>query len=218
MDELMAALDVDAACVVGNSMGGFVAAELAISFPARVEQLVLVSAVGISVADMRDDRAMAVLRRGERVLLMGGAFMAAQAARLSRRARLRRVAMAAVVTHPELLSPPLVAEQIAGSGAPGFVGGLDALTSYDFEDRLPEIGCPTLIYWGAKDLLVPVRHSKRFNELIPNSRRIVLEDTGHIPMLERPARFNADLAAFLDEDPGERVGATAASDERDGAL
>jgi pimeloyl-ACP methyl ester carboxylesterase len=218
LDELMGALDIEAASVVGNSMGGFVAAELAIRHPQRVERMVLVAAAGIGVAEMRNDRAMAVLKRGERIVLMGGAFMAANAARLSRRARLRRAAMAAVAAHPDRLSPPLVAEQISGSAAPGFLAALDALTSYDFEDRLPEIACPTLIYWGTKDRLVPVRHSKRFNELIENSRRIVLEDTGHVPMLERPARFNSDLEAFLEEDPGERVGATESSDQRDGAL
>jgi pimeloyl-ACP methyl ester carboxylesterase len=36
-----------------------------------------------------------------------------------------------------------------------------------------------------------------FGELIPNARKIVYADTGHVPMLERPARFNRDLEQFL---------------------
>ncbi|MCW3038652.1 MAG: alpha/beta fold hydrolase, partial [Solirubrobacterales bacterium] len=48
VDELLGQLGVSAACVVGNSMGGFVAAELAIRFPQRVERLVLVSAAGLA--------------------------------------------------------------------------------------------------------------------------------------------------------------------------
>jgi pimeloyl-ACP methyl ester carboxylesterase len=50
LDALLGELGIDAACVVGNSMGGFIAAELAIAFPQRVERLVLVSAAGISAA------------------------------------------------------------------------------------------------------------------------------------------------------------------------
>ena len=58
---------------------------------------------------------------------------------------------------------------------------------------------PTLIVWGDRDKLVPLRDADVFEELIPNARKIVYDDTGHVPMLERPARFNADLESFLSE-------------------
>jgi pimeloyl-ACP methyl ester carboxylesterase len=52
--------------------------------------------------------------------------------------------------------------------------------------------------WGRNDLLVPVGDAERFERLIgPNARKVIFEDTGHVPMLERPSRFNALLASFL---------------------
>jgi pimeloyl-ACP methyl ester carboxylesterase len=99
-----------------------------------------------------------------------------------------------------------VAEQIRGSGKPGFVPALDALAGYPIRDRLAEIACPTLIVWGAEDKVVPVRDADEFARLIPNARKVVWSQTGHVPMLERPAAFNRLLEAFLSEEPGERVG------------
>ena len=106
-----------------------------------------------------------------------------------------------IVAHrPDLLPGPLVAEQVRGSGKPGFVPALDALTDYPIRDRLGEIACPTLIVWGADDKLVPARDADEFADLIPNARKVVFQDTGHVAMLERPAAFNALLEAFLDEE------------------
>ena len=46
-------------------------------------------------------------------------------------------------------------------------------------------------------MLVPVGDAHEFERLIPNSRKILMEDTGHVPMLERPATFNNCLLEFL---------------------
>ena len=76
---------------------------------------------------------------------------------------------------------------------------MQALLDYDIRERLPQIACPTLIVWGASDRLITVRDADVFAELIPNSRKVVFEDTGHVSMLERPAAFNALLRDFLAE-------------------
>ena len=91
-----------------------------------------------------------------------------------------------------------------GSGKPGFSDALEAMCRYPLRDRLEKIGCPTLIVWGDKDILVPVKDAAIFEELIPDSRKIIYKDTGHVSMMERPARFNSDVKAFLDEAPGEQ--------------
>jgi pimeloyl-ACP methyl ester carboxylesterase len=98
-----------------------------------------------------------------------------------------------------------------GSGKPGFIPALDALTDYPIRNRLGEIACPTLIVWGAEDKLVPARDADEFARLIPNSRKVVWADTGHVAMLERPEAFNSLVQAFLAEEPGERVGASDAA-------
>jgi pimeloyl-ACP methyl ester carboxylesterase len=76
---------------------------------------------------------------------------------------------------------------------------LQAIVDYDFRERLPEIEDPTLIVWGRNDRVVPVAGAHEYEQLIPNTRLEVWEDTGHLPMLERPARFNELLEEFLSE-------------------
>jgi pimeloyl-ACP methyl ester carboxylesterase len=199
---LLTALEVPRAVIVGNSMGGFIAAEVAIQFPARVERLVLVSAAGLTVEHQRDERALAVLKYLEARLTAWGGWVGARADDLARRRRYRRALMALVVAHADLLPAPLVAEQLRGSGKPGFVDALAALTDYPIRDRLGRISCPTLIVWGENDVLVPVADAAEFERLIPDSRRVVYADTGHLAMLERPAAFNALLAKFIAEEEG----------------
>jgi pimeloyl-ACP methyl ester carboxylesterase len=195
---LLDELGLDRACVVGNSMGGFAALEMAMSAPERVAALVLVSPAGLDARSFRNDRLLGVLRRAERLVVAGGTMVATHADWVARRARLRRLFMHLAVLHPERLPNALMAEQIRqGNGKPGFVDALDALTDHDIEDRLGQITCPTLVYWGTEDRLVPVRDAARFGELIPGARVVVLEETGHMAMLERPSHFNPGVAEFL---------------------
>jgi pimeloyl-ACP methyl ester carboxylesterase len=205
VDALLDRLEVDAAAVVGNSMGGFIGAELAIQFPQRVERLVLLSAAGLTIEYQRDERILAALRRLERTLTVYGGWLATRSGPLVRRPRSRRALMKVVAEHADLLPAALVAEQVKGSGTPGFIDALDALTDYPIRARLPEIACPTLIVWGEEDRLVPVRDADEFERLIPDSRKVVFPDTGHVAMFERPRAFNELLAAFLEEGPGEEV-------------
>jgi len=209
VDELLSALGMSSAAVVGNSMGGFIGAELAIAFPERVERLVLVSAAGLTIEHQRDERVLALLKSLDKRLAAYAGWFGTRSEVLARRPRARRMLLALVAYRPDQLPPALVAEQIRGSGKPGFVPALDALTSYPIRDRLPEIACPTLIVWGTEDRLVPVSDADEFARLIPNSRKVVWTQTGHMAMLERPEAFNRLLAAFLAEEPGERVGEAA---------
>jgi pimeloyl-ACP methyl ester carboxylesterase len=216
VDDLLDELRVGPAVVVGSSMGGFIGAELAIQYPARVERLVLVSAAGLTAEQQRHERALGALRFGSRALMAWGGWVGARSDALARRPRARRMLMGLVVRHPELLTAPLISEQVRGSGKPGFVDALDALTGYPIRDRLGRIGCPTLIVWGDDDRLVPVGDADEFASLIPGARRVVWPETGHMPMLERPEAFNALVDAFMAEGPGERVDRVGARVDRPG--
>jgi pimeloyl-ACP methyl ester carboxylesterase len=200
LDRLMGELAIDAAAVVGNSMGGFISAELAIAFPQRVERLVLVSAAGVSTtADPSVARLVPTARRLQTVLAASTAWMASKSDTVARRARLRDALLNVVAAHPSRLPAALAAEQLRGSGKPGFIQALEAILDYDVRERLPEIACPTLIVWGANDRLITVHDADVFAELIPNARKVVFADTGHTAMLERPAAFNALVEEFLAE-------------------
>jgi pimeloyl-ACP methyl ester carboxylesterase len=200
LDQLLGKLGVSAATLVGNSMGGFISAELAIMFPQRVERLVLVSAAGISTNGRRDvQRAVPTLRRMERVVAAYTTWVAAHSEAVVRYPGLRNAALGLVTRHPSRLNPALAAEQLRGAGKPGFMQALQANLNYPIRERLPEIACPTLIVWGEEDKVIPVRDAGVFEQLIPGSRKVLFEDTGHMAMLERPAAFNELLEQFLGE-------------------
>jgi pimeloyl-ACP methyl ester carboxylesterase len=202
LDGLLGELGVDSATVVGNSMGGFIAGELAIGFPERVQRLCLVSAAGISThGDARTERALPAVRRVNRIMGASAAWVAAHSDSATRRGRLRDATLGLVLAHPSRLPAALAAEQVRGAGKPGFLEGLEAVMDYDISERLPEIACPTLIVWGERDRLINVRDAGVFAELIPDSRVVVYADTGHMAMLERPEAFNALLADFVAEAP-----------------
>jgi pimeloyl-ACP methyl ester carboxylesterase len=198
LEALCDTLGLETVRVVGNSMGGFVAAELTIRSPARVEALCLVAAAGLSVEHARADRSRGVRHRIENLLFFYVAWLATKFPSLALRPRVRRWMLGLVVAHPEELPGPLIAEQVRGFAKPGFDAALEALTRYPIRDRLGEIACPTLIVWGDEDALVPPSDAAEFEWLIAGSRKLTYEDTGHAPMLERPERFNRDLQAFLE--------------------
>jgi pimeloyl-ACP methyl ester carboxylesterase len=195
VEEFCSQLGLDEVVLVGNSMGGFVAAETTIQFPSRVERLVLVSAAGISITNLMRRPA----QTWGRVAAALGTYGAANTRAAISRPVLRQLSLGFVMRHPTRLRADLCWEQVHAAGTPGFRPALDALLDYDFRDHLEEISCPTLIVWGKEDMLVPVKDADEFEQLIPNARQILMEDTGHVPMLERPVKFNDCLIEFLAE-------------------
>jgi len=205
VDAFLVALDIDQPLrLVGNSMGGFIGAELAIRYPQRVERLVLAAAAGLSVEYIRTDRKRGLRHRAENIAFFNIGWLASRSPTITRRRRLREGLLLLVAAHPARLSPELTLELVKGSGKGGFSDALEALCRYPIRERLSEIECPALIVWGDKDRLVPLKDASVFEELIDDSRKIVYKDTGHLTMLERPARFNDDIHAFLQEPPGEK--------------
>jgi len=182
--------------VVGNSMGGFISAEVAIQFPERVSRLALVSAAGISSADALQAPIMTIGRLASAIATNS----AARHRRLAARPISRHASLALVARHPRLLKADLAYEGFfKGAGKPGFDDALRACLDYDFRDRLPDVKVPTLIVWGEKDSIIPVRDADEFERLIDDSRKVVMTDTGHVPMAERPQAFNDVLTEFLAE-------------------
>jgi pimeloyl-ACP methyl ester carboxylesterase len=194
VDAMCDALGVENVVVVGNSMGGFIGAELGLTFDTRVERLVLVSAAGLSTEYLHRGRSIALARVYSAVLPHATRFESP----VVRRPRLRRAAMQWVLRYPERLSVPLAQELVLSTGKPGFVPALKALMDYSLRRRLEQIEMPVLIVWGRNDMLVPVGDAWRYQRLIgDNAHVVIFEDTGHAPMLERPSRFNDLLRGFL---------------------
>jgi pimeloyl-ACP methyl ester carboxylesterase len=195
------------AALVGNSMGGFVGTEAVIEEPERFDRLVLISAAGISFAEWQGRPFEAAARIFEAAI----PFLSGDRRMYFTRPLGRKLAFGRLFRNPNKLRPELLAEQVRpGLQAPGFSDALTAIWGYDTRERLPEIEIPTMVVWGLSDQIVPVEGALGYHRLIPRSRLEIFERTGHLPMLERPQRFNPLLEEFIESS---RPLETAATDD-----
>jgi pimeloyl-ACP methyl ester carboxylesterase len=192
------ALGVNSAVLAGSSLGGWVAAELTLRTPALVEALVLVDAAGI-VPTLRERwKARAMMETAA----LGAPFAPRFRRALASRPRLRAMALRYTIDRPAALAADLVYMALPAVPDPGFVPAFIAARrswSDGWCDRLTEVQCPTLIVWGARDALLPLRHAREYARLIRPSRLVVIDEAGHLPMLEQPALFNRAVLEFIDE-------------------
>jgi pimeloyl-ACP methyl ester carboxylesterase len=188
-------LGVEGATVVGNSMGGLLAVELATAAPARCERLVLVSAAGIINTWQPQARATATAWAWQTF----GPQFAIRGREIVSRPRLRELVFRPFVRYPNRLREDLLLEQIVNGlkRANGFGDALHSLILHDSRERLSAIEVPTLIVWGLSDRVVPAAAAASYHRRIPHSRLEIFERTGHVPQLERPLRFNRLLAEFI---------------------
>jgi pimeloyl-ACP methyl ester carboxylesterase len=195
------------AALVGNSMGGFVSTEAVIEEPERFERLVLISAAGISFAEWPSRHA----QMAGRAIKAAGPLLTGDRRIWLTRPLGRKLAFGRIFRNPNKLRPELLAEQgNPGLRALGFGDALAAIWGYDTRERLPEIEIPTLVVWGLNDQIVPVEAALGYHRLIPRSRLEIFERTGHLPMLERPLRFNPLVEEFIESS---RPLETAATDD-----
>jgi pimeloyl-ACP methyl ester carboxylesterase len=188
-------LDLGGAALVGNSMGGLLAVELALAAPEAFERLVLVSAAGIINTWRPEERAVATAWAWRHF----SPHFGRQGRQIVARPRLRRAVFQSFVRFPNRLDDDLLTEQIVNAlrEADAFEPALADLIRTDFRERLATIEMPTLIVWGLSDRVVPVAAAISYHRRIPHSRLEIFERTGHVPQLERPLRFNALLDEFL---------------------
>jgi pimeloyl-ACP methyl ester carboxylesterase len=188
-------LGLGGATLVGNSMGGLIAVELALAAPESFERLVLVSAAGIVNTWRPEERAVATAWAWRRF----SPLFADRGRQIVTRPRLRRTVFGPFVRFPNRLADDILVEQIVNGlrQADGFEPALAGLIRTDFRDRLAEIEMPTLVVWGLSDRVIPAAAAVSYHRRIPHSRLEIFERTGHVPQLERPLRFNALLQEFL---------------------
>ncbi|MGH9231710.1 MAG: alpha/beta fold hydrolase, partial [Acidimicrobiales bacterium] len=179
---LLDGLDLDRPLVIGSSLGGWLAAELAVWFPDRVGALVLVDPVGLRVegapvfdlfAARRDETARRLLPGGGDLL---GLLAPALEGDDDPNAPLLHLLHAAEATARLGWNPFLHDPKLAG--------------------RLPLVTAPTLVVWGADDGIVPRDHGEAYAAGIPGARLEIVEGCGHLPALERPAVVSDLVAGF----------------------
>jgi pimeloyl-ACP methyl ester carboxylesterase len=194
------AVNITKADIVGNSMGGRIAIEAALSFPEKVERLVLlapspafirrrefVKLVGV----LRPELALIPLPMPRRQVMAGLKRLFARPSRMAPH-RLD----AAVDEFLRVFSTPK--GRIAFFSAARQIYLEEPFGDEGFWNRLPTLQTPSLFVWGEKDRLVPPKFSRHVERALPNATSVILEDCGHVPQFELPERTNELVRSFID--------------------
>jgi pimeloyl-ACP methyl ester carboxylesterase len=189
--DLLRQLDVRSATIVGHSMGGLVAMEMALADRERVRGLVLVGAGGVPMTERRLTITLIVLRIFS--VILGLRFVRRA---LATKPLLRRVVLRGGFRDPRVLSPELAAEIMPLFSGPGFVDAV-AAAGRAVRRTVPEsITCPVLLVWGEHDAMAPLRCAQDMQDRLRDSKLVVVPGAGHSPMIECPNRFNEAILAF----------------------
>ncbi len=196
------------AAIVGASLGGRVALELALKHPQRVSKLVLVNSLGLGRPSMRLTYGLITLPRvGETMMNVTRNALNWVPAAMIRRVAGRYVGASADLsrTMDDGYLDNLRELYAAEGYHDAYLATVRSLVTptalfgneYDVSGRLREIKVPLQLIWGADDPLFPLVHATRAHALVNNSRLAVIEGAGHTPQAERPEEFNRVLLDFL---------------------
>jgi 4,5:9,10-diseco-3-hydroxy-5,9,17-trioxoandrosta-1(10),2-diene-4-oate hydrolase len=186
--------EIAQAVVIGNSLGGFLALQMALTYPQRVSALVLVAAAGLGPEIGW-------------VLKLQGLPILGDLVTIPNR-RLVRLAVRSLFYDQSKATTKIVEEHYQHLCRPGARQAYLAVIRNGIGrrgqrsvllDRLPQIHVPTLIVWGAEDRLLPVRQAHAAAARLPHSRMQILPECGHCPQMEKPEEFNRLLLDFLAE-------------------
>ena len=188
-DRLVAFLDavgVERVHVIGNSMGGFIAATLALRAPERVDSLALVDAAGLRVTAPSTLSRMLEAGRNPFLLDDPSEFDAFYAMTMAKAPFMPGIVRRAIA-HEYVARRDQLAEIFSD-----FHHGPDML-----DTRLGEIAVPTWVAWGRQDQLLDVSAATAYADGIPDAQLTIYDDLGHMPMFEAPRRSSRDYRDFL---------------------
>jgi pimeloyl-ACP methyl ester carboxylesterase len=177
---LLDELDLDGVTVVGNSLGGWIAAEMGLLRSPRIERLVLVDAVGIEAPGFRIPDVFSLTY--------------AEIADLSFHDPDGRV------VDPDTMPPEARAALAGNRGALAVYAGQPAMSDPGLRRRLAGIGYPTRVVWGASDRIADPGYGRVYAAAIPGASFELLPAAGHLPQLERPDLLDEVLALPLAAD------------------
>lgn len=185
LDQFCKQLKIERASLVGNSMGGWIAAHFAAAFPDRVDKLVLVDAGGYAPPKDFDTRVFYDLNPTTRAGMKA----------LSAKVFYNKLFLTDVA-----IDQAMAARLAAGDGftiksiTESIIRGEDYLDSV-----VKTIKRPTLLVWGREDGLIPLSDAERFKRDIAGSQLVVIDQCGHVPNVEKAAEFNSITLKFLTE-------------------
>ena len=183
-------LHLDSVYVMGNSMGGGIAWIAAADHPDKVKKLVLLNSAGYDVANVSGKLTMFRFKSVGHVFDRGmPEFMSASG-------------LEKCYADQSKVDPAVWRLNNQFSNREGNIQNMLALArSKQFPDSgiITKVQCPTLIVWGKEDAIIPVAHAEKFHRDIKNSRVIIYDPCGHVPMMERSEDLTKDFLQFVKE-------------------
>ena len=162
---LLDRLDLSGVVVVGNSLGGWIAAELALRQSPRIDAVVLLNAVGIPSdgpgTEILDPATLSPAERGAAAFHDPGKFAIVPA------------------------GPDGVAALVENQRTLRVYAGEPFMHDPTLRARLSGVRIPTLVAWGESDRIAPVAYGRLFADSIPNARFELIAEAGHFPHIER---------------------------------
>lgn len=180
------ALDLPAFHLAGNSMGGNLSAAYTLAHPDQVKTLGLFCAAGVE--EPTPSRLTTMIANGDNVLV-------------PRNMEQWNTLMDLVFVEQPWV-PGFIGDEIARRAFENADFKQKIFTEYrakfqNLEPRLPEIQQPTLVLWGDQDGLLHVSMADVFHSRLPNSKKVIMDDMGHAPMIERPGETAEIYAEFI---------------------
>ncbi len=180
---LLQSLGIESAHVVGLSLGGGVAFQLAIDYPDLVKTLTIVNSGPFMTGSIETDRQVA----DERVNIVRQHGMRAMGQVLSGR----------LFPNPEHEPQRnTFVERWAENDPDAYINSTLAMVGWNVSDQISAIECPTLVLSADQDY-TPIPVKEAYTKLMPNAELVVVPDARHAMPIERPEAFNAALLEFL---------------------
>jgi pimeloyl-ACP methyl ester carboxylesterase len=183
-------LGVQRAHVLGISMGGFVALQLALCHPELVEKLVLISTSAGGSTHVPPNQQM--------IEMLGRSRQGVEVGELARDNYRLIMAPGYAESHPEELGMVAEIARYRPLSAQAYLRQLQAALTHDASQELGRIQVPTLVIHGDADPLVVPANGQYLAQHIKGAKHIVYHNVGHVPIIEYPEEFNRDVLAFLE--------------------
>jgi len=176
---LLDALDVTGVTVVGNSIGGWITAEVALLHSPRVSRVILIDAVGIEVADhpVTDFFSLTLDQMSELSFHDPDTFR----------------------IDPSKL-PPAAQAALPGNRASLAVYAGTTMNDPTLAARLAAVTAPVLVLWGEADRVADVDYGRAYAAALPTARFQLLTGTGHLPQVETPQQVLDAISTFAGAD------------------
>lgn len=176
---LLESLGLSNVVVIGSSIGGWIASEMALADASRLQGLILINAVGIQVPG----------------------------AAVTDVSQLTRPELVRLASHnPDLVlasAPPPTPERLAilasNAAALAAYDGGAAMMAPGLRERLASVTVPALVLWGESDGIASPAYGKAYAAAFANGKFELIPEAGHLPQIEQPARVLAHIDSFIRE-------------------